>query len=73
MSTLQRRLGQAVQTLRKDRGYSQEGFAEAVGVHRTYMGAVERGEKNISLMNLQRIATALRISVSELLRVAEER
>lgn len=71
MANLQARLGRAVRRLREESGLSQEGFADAVGVHRTYMGAVERGEKNISLRNIERIATALRVRVSELLRQAE--
>ncbi|MBV9881356.1 MAG: helix-turn-helix transcriptional regulator [Gemmatirosa sp.] len=70
-STLQARFGRAIQRLRKSRGYSQESFADAVGVHRTYMGAVERGEKNISLANIERIAVALDLSVSQLFREAE--
>ena len=72
MNPLQRRLGQAVRRLREKGGYSQEGFADHVGVHRTYMGAVERGEQNISLANLERIAHGLGLKTWELLRVAEQ-
>ncbi|HXT14635.1 MAG TPA: helix-turn-helix transcriptional regulator [Gemmatimonadaceae bacterium] len=71
MAQLQAKLGRTIQRLRKDAGYSQESFADEVGVHRTYMGAVERGEKNISLRNIERIADALKIRTSELLRRAE--
>jgi transcriptional regulator with XRE-family HTH domain len=71
MAQLQVRVGRTIQGLRKAAGYSQESFADEVGVHRTYMGAVERGEKNISLRNLERIAEALGIRTSELLRRAE--
>ena len=70
-TTLQVKLGQAVRRLRQKRGYSQEAFADQCGVHRTYMGAVERGETNISLKNIERIAVALGIRVSELLRAGE--
>lgn len=45
---------------------SQETFAELVGVHRTYAGSVERGERNIGLDNISRIASALNVSLSEL-------
>ena len=72
MSTLQERLGRAVRRLRKAADYSQESFADLVGVHRTYMGAVERGEVNISLQNIERIAEALELRVSKLLQEAEK-
>jgi transcriptional regulator with XRE-family HTH domain len=71
MADLQVKLGKAVRRLREEAGYSQEGFADLVGVHRTYMGAVERGEKNISLRNIERIATTLKIRVSDLFRHAQ--
>ena len=71
MLALQKRLGRAVRKLREQAGYSQEAFADAVKVHRTYMGAVERGETNISLRNIERIAKALGISVSALMAEAE--
>lgn len=72
MSRLQAKLGKTIQHLRRDKGYSQEAFAAHVGVHRTYMGAVERGEKNVSLQNIERIAKALGIRTSDLLREAED-
>ena len=72
MSRLQERLGRAVRRLRKAAGYSQESFADLVGVHRTYMGAVERGEVNISLQNIERIANALELRPSKLLQKAEK-
>lgn len=71
MATLRQKLGRAVRQLRSDRGFSQESFADAVGVHRTYMGAVERGETNISLDNLARIAKALKLRLSELFAATE--
>jgi transcriptional regulator with XRE-family HTH domain len=69
--SLRNGLGRAVRRLRADKGYSQEGFADQIGVHRTYMGAVERGEVNISLANIERLARGLGLSVSQLLREAE--
>ncbi len=71
MATLRAKLGNAVRQLRKRAGFSQEAFADAVGVHRTYMGAVERGEVNISIDNIERIAKALKISAGDLLAEAE--
>jgi len=58
--------GQRVRQLRIEKGYSQEAFALKCRLHRTYIGAVERGERNISLMNIYRIAIALGVSVREL-------
>lgn len=72
MSSLQARFGKAVQRLRKQAGYSQEAFADAVGVHRTYMGTIERGEKNISLRNIERLAAALGLSPGQLLSAADD-
>lgn len=60
-------------TIRKERDrleLSQEDFGEKCDLHRTYVGQVERGEKNISFANILRIATALRKEPSELLRLA---
>jgi transcriptional regulator with XRE-family HTH domain len=71
MPTLRVRLGRAVRRLRKDAGYSQESFADECGLHRTYMGAVERGETNISLDNIERIARALHVTPAQLLAEAD--
>ena len=65
-------LGRAIRSNRVRFGYSQEGFAAHVGMHRTYMSDVERGERNVSLRNLLLLADALRIPLSELMREAEE-
>jgi transcriptional regulator with XRE-family HTH domain len=51
---------------RKRQGFSQEMLAEKSGLHRTYIGSVERGERNVSIDNVERIAKALNIKVSEL-------
>ena len=72
MATLRAKLGKAVRRLRTDAGYSQESFADACQLHRTYIGSVERGEINISLENLERIARTLKVSVSTLFLEAEE-
>jgi transcriptional regulator with XRE-family HTH domain len=72
MASYRLKFGKAVRRLRTDAGYSQESFADAVGVHRTYMGAVERGEVNISLDNIERVAKALRLTPARLFLAAEE-
>jgi transcriptional regulator with XRE-family HTH domain len=63
---LQKALGQRVRQLRLRKGYSQEAFADHCGVHRTFMGTIERGETNLSLQNLARIATGFGITLSKL-------
>lgn len=56
---LQRAVGRNLRAYRKARGLSQEAFAEVLGVHRTYMGGIERGERNLTLKSVERIATQL--------------
>lgn len=58
--------GNRVRQLRKDRGWSQEEFAFRVGLDRSYVGGVERGERNISLENIELIRNTLQVSLSEL-------
>ncbi len=55
-----------------DRGYSQERLAELASLHRTYIGGVERGERNVSLVNIWRIADALKITPSVLFTAPDE-
>ena len=65
-------LGRAVRDLRSGRGISQEDLAHLSGMHRTYLGGVERGERNLSYANLLRLARALGVPASELLARAEQ-
>jgi transcriptional regulator with XRE-family HTH domain len=62
-----RRFGDRVRTLRRDRGWSQEELADQSGLDRSYVGGVERGERNISFDNICRIARALSVSPSVLM------
>jgi transcriptional regulator with XRE-family HTH domain len=66
MQEAQKKLGKRIAELRRKQGFSQEGFAHECGFHRSYMGAVERGEKNITIQQLTKIAKALKIFLSEL-------
>lgn len=61
--------GDNVQRFRKNLQLSQEKLAELAGVHRTYIGMIERAEKNITLCNMEKIANALGIEISDLLKV----
>jgi transcriptional regulator with XRE-family HTH domain len=72
MSSLLVKLGASIRQRREGLGYSQEAFANRCGVHRTYVGKVERGEQNVSVGSLLRIAKGLGVRVSELVREAED-
>lgn len=60
------RFGERIRALRNERGISQEKFAELCGLDRTYISGVERGTRNVSFKNIERIAQALGISKSDL-------
>lgn len=60
------KMGKRVRELRKAKGFSQEAFAYEVGLDRTYMGSVERGERNIAAINIIRIAKVLKVEVGDL-------
>ena len=60
-------IGSNIKSYRTKQGLSQEALADLAGVHRTYMGAVERAEKNISALSLAKIAKALKIKPEKLL------
>lgn len=64
------RLGAAIRTVRKAKGLSQEALAELADIDRSYMGGIERGEHNLAIMNLLKIADALEIVASYLLEQA---
>jgi transcriptional regulator with XRE-family HTH domain len=56
--------GNTVKKYRKQKGISQEKLAELAGVHRTYIGMIERAERNITLINIKKIANALDVEIS---------
>lgn len=65
---LQHVVGRNLRAYRLARGLSQEAFADLVGLHRTYMGGLERGERNLTLQSLERLAEDLDVTPLELLR-----
>lgn len=62
-----KRFGERIRNLRQEQGWSQEVLAEKTGFHRTYIGMVERGERNLSLKNIETFANTFEIKISELL------
>jgi transcriptional regulator with XRE-family HTH domain len=66
-----KKFGKQVRRLRTLKGFSQEKLAELAGLHRNYIGGIERGERNIALLNILRLAKALGVSPSELLQEIE--
>jgi transcriptional regulator with XRE-family HTH domain len=68
MATPLETFGNRVRILRKQNGLSQEDLADLCNLHRTYIGGIERGERNVGLMNILHLAKALGVLPSELLR-----
>lgn len=66
MDDIPTRFGRRVRALRLNAKISQEALAEKCGLHRTYVGGIERGERNVSLINIERIAIALGVEMSSL-------
>lgn len=60
------KFGEKVRNLRKNQGLSQEELAFKADLHRTYIGMIERAEKNITLVNVEKIANALNVNINEL-------
>lgn len=70
---LTEQLGEVIRALRKAKGLSQEEFAHLCGIHRTYVGAVERGEKSMTVVTASKFADALDMALSQLFIEVEKR
>jgi transcriptional regulator with XRE-family HTH domain len=68
MENIRVRFGKALRHRRNKLGVSQETFADMCELDRTYIGGIERGERNVALVNIEKIAKTLRVSISELFR-----
>lgn len=67
----QKRLGRRIREMRAKQGFSQESFADECAIHRTYMGSIERGERNLTIGTLRTIARALGVPIARVLRGLE--
>jgi len=67
MSDIRKYIGKKISSLRKGRGMTQEELGDKAGLHWTYIGGVERGEKNLTIKSLEKIARALNVSLKDLL------
>ena len=67
MADVQLRFGENLRKVRGKKGISQERLAELAGLHRTYVSSVERGERNISLVNIEKLALALEVHLEHLM------
>jgi transcriptional regulator with XRE-family HTH domain len=70
---IHRVLGRHIRELRLKGGFSQESFADHCGLHRTYMGAIERGERNLTLQTLLTVSKGLGLTLSQLLSGLEKK
>jgi transcriptional regulator with XRE-family HTH domain len=68
MENIRDRFGKALRKRRQNLGVSQEAFADMCQLDRTYIGGIERGERNVALVNIEKIAKTLRLSIAELFR-----
>jgi len=67
MAEINKQVGKRIRYFRTKKGWSQEALALETDLHRAYIGQIERGEKNIGLINLEKIAKALNLPISKLL------
>lgn len=65
-SEILKKFGERVRQLRKQKDISQEELAHRADLHRTYIGMIERAEKNITLLNIEKIANALEVTIKEI-------
>ncbi len=73
MKTIRKKFGEKVRELRRAKGLSQEELAFRAGIHRNYLGGIERGERNPALDNIAAIAKALGVDLSVLLRFGRDK
>ncbi len=66
-NSILKKFGNNVKTLRLEKGWTQEELARRADLHRTYIGSIERFERNVSLLNVERIAKALSVNIKDLL------
>jgi transcriptional regulator with XRE-family HTH domain len=71
LPTARKRLATQLKIYRKNEGISQEGLADLAGLHRTYVGGIERSERNVSIDNIEKLATALNTDIVNLLKVTD--
>lgn len=69
--TLQERFGDAVRERRLALGHSQDTFADAISMHRAYYSSIERGERNLTIETMGRVAAGLKLNLAELMRLAD--
>lgn len=67
MTDIRKNFGEHLRKLRRERNLTQEGLADKAGMHFTYIGQIERGKRNPSLVNLQKLAKALKVDAGQLL------
>jgi transcriptional regulator with XRE-family HTH domain len=72
MADLKRQVGQRIRGLREKKQWSQEKFADLCGLHRTYLGSVERGERNLTLESLHVLARTLGVRMADIFGANEE-
>ncbi|MBS1866802.1 MAG: helix-turn-helix transcriptional regulator [Acidobacteria bacterium] len=66
-ATLKKKFGSAVRRRRETMGYSQDTFADAIGMHRAYYSAIERGERNVTLHTIKRVAIGLDVKIADVM------
>jgi len=69
MADIQVKLGEKIKKIRKEKGLSQEQLATKSKLHRTYISDIERGDRNVSIRNIEKIAKALGVTISDLLSI----
>jgi len=69
MADIQVKLGEKIKKIRKENGLSQEQLATKSKLHRTYISDIERGDRNVSIRNIEKIAKALGVTISDLLSI----